>query len=270
MLYADAITHTNQRTLSLLKTNKLDKPSAVQITGNSVEEIKKAILHLKKFDLIDINCGCPSSKLIGSEAGSFLLTKPDKIVEMIKSLKKSGKTITAKIRIGFEKNNVLEIAKKIEKAGADAITVHARLATQKSNTPADWSQISLVKKNIGIPVIGNGDISSPEKVKEMLEITNAAMVARSAIGDPLFFSRSLHYLKKGKETSFNIKENINQFQKYIILAKKYDITNIGRIKLLGSNFLRNYENARKDRFKLMQLKSYPEILSLVKGLKKNL
>jgi tRNA-dihydrouridine synthase B len=116
MLYADAIIHENKKTLNLMKIDKSEHPIGIQVTGNNPQEFEKLIKYTKKFDLIDINCGCPSIKLIGSQAGSYLLNDPKKIGEMIKILKSSGKPVTAKIRLGFKNNNVVEIAKEIEKS----------------------------------------------------------------------------------------------------------------------------------------------------------
>lgn len=261
MIYADAITHKNPKTTKLMRTIKEDSPLGIQITGNNVKEIKACIPYLKKYDLVDINCGCPSIKITGNQAGSYLLNNPEKIGEMIKVLKKAGLTVTAKIRLGFKKNNILKVAKEIEKAGADAITVHPRLATQGGETPADWSWIKKVKQAVKIPVIGNGDVLSPEKAKEMLETTgcDAVMIARGAIGDPLIFKRTLNYLKTGKLQEFSFKDNIKCFQNYLKLSKKYQFQNIQQIKYLGAKFIKNIEGASKLRSQLMQFKSFGEI-----------
>src|SRR3989344_4806517 len=130
MLYIDAILHDNLKTKMLMKTSLDDKPVGLQITGNSEEEFERFVLSRKwkDFELIDLNCGCPSVRITGSEAGSYLLNNPSKIAMMIKILKKTGKPVTAKIRLGFKKNNVLKVARIIEEAGADALTLHTRLA----------------------------------------------------------------------------------------------------------------------------------------------
>ena len=155
MLYISAIIHENEKTKKLMKTIPSEKPVGIQITGNSPEEFKKAIPYLKNYSLVDINCGCPSLRITGNQAGSYLLKNPEKISEIIKILKSAGLTVTAKIRLGFDKNEAVKIAKTIEKAGADAITVHARLAIHGNEVPADWEQIKNVKKAVKIPVIGN-------------------------------------------------------------------------------------------------------------------
>lgn len=268
MLYVDAITHENYKTKKLMQTSKQEKPVGIQITGSNLIEIKKAVSMkvFDNYDLVDLNCGCPSVRITGNEAGSFLLRNPEKISGMIKTLKKAGYTTTAKIRLGFDNNNVLAISKMIEKAGADALTVHARLAIHSGKIPADWKEIEKVKKNIGIPVIGNGDIFSGVDAKKMLDICDGAMIARGAIGDPYIFERILHYLKTGKEKDFNLKKNLRAFNEYLSLCNKYDFKDIGRIKYVGGNFIKKFDGAAKLRSDFMQIKSFDEIKDFAKKL----
>ena len=270
MLYIDAILHENEKTKKLMKTLKEDKPIGLQITGNSEKEFEKLIPYLKPFDLVDINCGCPSIKLVGNQAGSFLLNRPDKIGRMIEILKTSGKSVTAKVRLGFKENNVIEIAKKIEKAGADALTVHARLAIHGRSVPADWKWIKKVKENIGIPVIGNGDVFNGKQAAEMLDIADGVMIARGAIGDPLIFKRVLKYLRTGKEENIDYEKNVLLFEEYLKLVKKYDVIDIGRMKYIGTSFIRGFEGASKFRNDFMKLKTYEEIRKFMKNVKEEI
>jgi len=199
------------RLIDKIKTTKKEFPVGIQTTGRSVVEFKQAskILHQlvpKKFNLIDINCGCPSHLTLDNQSGAYLLNNPKIISEIISFLKDENFIVTAKIRKGYDKDNPLKVSKIIERAGADAITIHGRLANQGRSIPADWSIIKKAKKNIGIPVIGNGDINSPKKVEEMLDIADGAMIARAAIGNPLIFKNALYYLKTGKEKEFSFKK----------------------------------------------------------------
>ncbi|MDP1695781.1 MAG: tRNA-dihydrouridine synthase family protein [archaeon] len=266
MIYTSAISHENKKTLNMMKTSKKDSPLGIQITANNPDEIKQILPNLNSdnFDLIDINCGCPSDRIIGNQAGAYLLNNPEKITKMIKILKTSNLPITVKIRLGFKKNNVIKIAKIIEKAGAEAITVHARLATQGYDIPADYTQLKKTKSAIGIPLIGNGDIFSEEKAQEILDICDGAMIARGAIGDPLIFNRILYYLKTGKKKEFNFKKNIKSFQDYLNLSEKYNIANLSQIKYIGSKLIRNIPKASNFRDKLMHLSSIDEIKNFVK------
>ncbi|MEK7106130.1 MAG: tRNA-dihydrouridine synthase family protein [Patescibacteria group bacterium] len=259
MIYTSAITHENKKTLDMMKTTLEDSPLGIQITSNNTKEFKSIIPFLKPYDLIDLNCGCPSDKIAGNKAGSYLLNNPEKIAESIKILKSAGIPVTVKIRLGFKKNNVLKVAKAIEKAGADAITLHARLASQGYDIPADWKWIKKVKDAIGVPLIGNGDVLSEESAAEMLDIADGAMLGRAAIGDPLIFDRILHYLKTGKKKDFDFKKNIPSFQEYLKISEKYNLTNLSDIKRTGSKFIRNIQGASSFRDRLMHLSSTKDI-----------
>jgi len=269
MLYTSAILHKNKKTKDMMKTCKEDKPIGVQVTGKNRREFKQLIPFLEKYDLIDINAGCPSVKISENQAGAYLLKSPEKIAKIIKALKPAGIPVTVKIRLGYSKKNTLKIAKTIEKAGADAITIHARTAIQSNSTPADWNEIKKAKDNLSIPLIGNGDINSGKKAAEMLEIADGAMIGRAAIGNPLIFKQINYYLKTGKEKPATIRQNIKQFNQYLKLAKKYKLIDINKIKYLGSNFLKGFNDASKLRNKLMSLKSYSEIQNFISSIKNN-
>jgi len=270
MIYVDAILHENERTKKIMKIGgKADRPVGLQVTGNNVSEFQKLskLKLLNDYNLIDINCGCPSSRIVGNEAGSYLLNNPKKIGDMIKVLKNEGNIVTAKIRLGFKTNNVLKISKVIEKYGADLLTIHARTANQRSSDKPDWTWISKVRKEIGIPIVGNGGVVDGSSAKEMLEIADGAMVASAAIGNPLIFREIIRYLKTGKEKEITKKDRINSFEKYVSLSKKYDVFEMSRLKYLGSNFLKGFEGASNARVELMKLKSFDDASRFLEILK---
>lgn len=266
MLNVGSILHTNPKTLRMLKTNEEDRPSGVQITAPRIADFKAVTPYLKSFDLVDINCGCPSIRITDNASGSYLLRTPHKIARYIQVLKEAGYTTTAKIRLGFRKNNVLRVARVLEKAGADAITVHARLSHQSYKIPAELKWIKDVKNAVGIPVIGNGDVDSGEKAAAMLDNVDGCMIARAAIGDPLIFSRVLHYLKTGKEQEYDPQKNIQQFLSYLELAQKHDVVEMPRVKFLGSSFLKGFKGAAEARAELMNVKSVDEARAFVKDI----
>ena len=269
MIYANAILHENGPTLKLMKIGgQLDRPLGLQVTGNNVEDFRKLskLSVLQDYDLIDINCGCPSNRIVGSEAGSYLLRDPDKIASFIKILKDSGLIVTAKIRLGFKMNNVLEVSKKIEKAGADLLTIHARTSEQRNSEPADWSWITKAKKEIGIPVVGNGGVIDGKTASEMLEIADGAMIASTAIGNPFVFREILRYIKTGKEKEITKKERISAFSDYLKLTEKFGAFDISRVKYIGSNFLKGFDGASQFRANLMSLKDVQSIKKMVSSL----
>jgi len=264
MINIGAILNENEKTKKMMKTCKLDNPVGLQVTGKNIGEFSKLVdrKELKNYDLIDINCGCPSLRITGNSSGSYLLKNPKKISDMIRILKEDN-IVTAKIRLGFKRNNVIKVAKAVEKAGADALTVHARLANQGSCVKADLKWIKKVKREVGIPVIGNGDVNSGEKAEEMLDICDGVMVARASIGNPLIFREIQRYLKIGKEREISKKERVGEFRRYLKLAKKYDIIDLVRIKYLGGKFLRGFDSAAKTRENFMRLDNYEEIIDFL-------
>jgi nifR3 family TIM-barrel protein len=270
MIYVDALLHENKKTKQMTKSCKEDSPLGLQITGSDVAEFEEFVSRpklWKDFDLIDLNCGCPSTRIIGTEAGCYLLKEPDKIVSIIRLLKKTRKPVTVKIRLGYLKNNVLEIVKKIEKAGAEAITVHARLSDWSYSKKADWSWFGCVKREVKIPVIGNGDVFTSEDARRMLEICDGVMIGRGAVGDPLIFRRILNYLETGEEEEFSFKKNFEMFEKYLKLEKKYfgDEADFGKIKYVGGKFLRGFAGASKKRDEFMKLRGWKEIEGFIQG-----
>ncbi|MEK6858308.1 MAG: tRNA-dihydrouridine synthase family protein [Nanoarchaeota archaeon] len=268
MLNIGAILHTNKKTQDMLKTTREDKPSGVQITGPRVSEFKKVVPFLRDFDIVDINCGCPSVRITDNASGSYLLKTPHKIVSYIRVLKDAGYTTTAKIRLGFSRNNALRVAKVVEHAGADALTVHARLSTDSYKVPADWKWIASIKKEIGIPVIGNGDIDSGEKAVAMLDVADGAMVARAAMGDPRIFSRILYYLKTGKEKDKreDVKKNLGLFEQYMVLAQKHEVLDMARVKFLGGHFIAGFNGAAAKRAEFMRVKTIEDAREFVQKL----
>ena len=175
MISAKAIYFDNKKTFGLLETNKFDKPLGVQLFGHEPKIFYDAIKKIDndEIDLFDINFGCPAKKIIRNSDGSALLENPKLISEIIKfCVRATKKPVTAKIRQGFIKkdnNKIIEIAKIIEDSGASAICIHGRTAKEFYSGQADWNIIREIKKNIGIPVIGNGDIKNYLDAKKYLK-----------------------------------------------------------------------------------------------------
>ena len=194
LISAEAIVRGNSKTLQMLNgIEQLNIPVAVQIFGNNCGALARAAQILVdnfKIRIIDINMGCPVPKVaIKNEAGSALLKYPDKIYEIVQAVKNSVDVpVTVKIRSGWDEKNIncTQVAKICEKAGADAIALHARTRTQGYGGNADWNLIKMVKENVKIPVIGNGDIKSCYDAKKMLEQTgcDAIMIGRGCLGNP--------------------------------------------------------------------------------------
>ena len=213
LIYAEmvsdkAITFGNLKTMNLLKMDDMERPIAQQIFGTDVDSFVTAAKKIEEVmhpDIIDINMGCPVPKVaVKAQAGSALLKNPDKIYEIVKAVVEAVSVpVTVKIRSGWDSEsiNCIEVAKIIEKAGASAITLHARTRSQGYSGKADWSLIKAVKEAVSIPVIGNGDVTSCYLAKKMLEETgcDAVMIGRGVLGNPWLIKECVDYLEDGTE-----------------------------------------------------------------------
>ena len=199
--------YNSKKTKDMLYFEECERPISQQIFGSDKETFvaaAKMVYEIMKPDIIDINMGCPVPKVaLRSQAGSALLKNPDLIYEIVSSVVSSVPVpVTVKIRSGWDQKsiNAVEVAKICEKAGASAITVHARTRSQLYSGKADLNIIKEVKKNVSIPVIGNGDITSIETAKHMLEYTkcDAIMIGRGLLGNPWLIKEIDTYLKTKK------------------------------------------------------------------------
>ena len=225
LISAEAIVRENKKTFEMLNgMEKIKMPIAIQLFGGNAKVLSEAAKIIeKKFHpaVIDINMGCPVPKVaIRSEAGSSLLRNPDKIYDIVSSVVKAVNIpVTVKIRSGWDSDNInaVEVAKKIEKAGASAIAIHGRTRAQGYSGLSDWGIIKKVKEAISIPVIGNGDIKSCYDAKRMIEETgcDAIMIGRGVLGNPWLIKECVDYLEKEIEPiTISAKEKITMLKKH--------------------------------------------------------
>jgi len=206
MVSDKAILHGNKRTLEMLFVDEREKPLSLQIFGGDRESLVEAAKVVDKqtnADIIDINMGCPVPKVTKCDAGARWLLDPDKIYEMVSSVVDVvDKPVTVKMRIGWDSEHVYAVqnAQAVERAGGKAVSVHGRTREQLYTGKADWDIIKDVKEAVNIPVIGNGDVFSPEDAKRLLEHTNCdgVMIGRGALGNPWMLYRTVHYLTTGE------------------------------------------------------------------------
>ena len=194
MISAKALKYENKKTEDLLITAPNEKIKIVQIFGSDPDIMAEicASKYLEKFDIIDINMGCPAPKIVSNGEGSFLMTKIDLAREIIsKCVSATNKPITVKFRSGFDNNsiNAIEFAKMCQSAGASAITIHGRTRSQMYSGSVDLDIIRSVKQSVNIPVIASGDIVDRESYLRTLKYTgcDAVMIGRGALGNPYIF-----------------------------------------------------------------------------------
>ena len=229
LIYAEmvsdkAITYGNKKTIDLLYMDDIERPIVQQIFGSDKESFviaAKYIYENMKPDIIDINMGCPVPKVaVRAQAGSALLKNLDKIYEIVQSVVEAVPIpVTVKIRSGWDSNhiNAVDVAKTIEKAGASAICIHPRTRSQGYSGKADWNIIKQVKDSVSIPVIGNGDIRTPQDAKRMLDETgcDAVMIGRGVLGNPWLIKNTILYLNNEKIVDVSIEEKIDMCLKHL-------------------------------------------------------
>lgn len=205
MISAKAIYYSNKNTESLMAIHSDERPVSLQLFGSEPDILAAMAKQIEDrlFDILDLNMGCPVPKVVNNGEGSALLRKPDLVRKIVSAVVSAvDKPVTVKIRKGFDDKsvNAVEIAKIVEDCGAAAVVVHGRTREQYYSGKADWNIIRQVKEAVSIPVIGNGDVDSPEMARAMFEQTDCdgVMVGRAARGNPWLFYRIRRYMETGK------------------------------------------------------------------------
>jgi len=206
MVSADGIVRRNPQARQFLVLDPAEHPVALQIFGNDISVLAEAARIVEAetdADIIDVNLGCPAPKVVKNLAGAAWLREPRRVEALFRALTDAVRLpVTAKIRLGWDERSItaVEVALAVETGGGAAVAVHARTRAQGYSGQADWSWIRRVREAVSIPVIGNGDVRSPEDAKRMLEETgaDAVMIGRAALGNPWILHRTAHYLQTGE------------------------------------------------------------------------
>lgn len=274
MISAKAISFRNKNTAALMETAAEEHPVSLQLFGPDPDIISEMAAYIEErpFDILDINMGCPVPKVAGNGEGSALMQNP-KLVEKIvsKTARAIKKPLTIKIRKGFTQDqvNAVEIARIAEASGAAAIAVHGRTRDQYYSGTADWDIIRQVKEAVKIPVIGNGDVDSPQKARKMLEETgcDGIMVGRAARGNPWLFHEIDTYLKTGELVSRPGRDEVKcMMLRHAKMQIEYKGEYIGirEMRKHISWYTAGYPNSSKLRNAINMVGTYEELESLLK------
>lgn len=274
MVSDKAILFNNQKTMNMLYIDPRERPLSLQIFGGEAETLVEAAKYVDKnteADIIDINMGCPVPKITKSDSGSKLLLSPQKIYDVVSKVVDSvSKPVTVKMRIGWDDDKIylLENALNVERAGASAIAIHGRTKVQMYSGKANWDYVKLAKEHLKIPVIGNGDITTPEMAKDRLIETgcDAVMIGRAALGNPWMLYRTVKYLETGElmeEPAPREKIDVCLLHLRRLMEIKPEKVAVHEMRKHASYYMKGIKGASKIKAKLNELNTYIEMENLM-------
>ena len=284
VVYTEFISSEGLIRNAVKSTMKLDiyekeRPVGIQIFGANLDSMLQSvdIVEQTKPDIIDINFGCPVKKVVCKGAGAGILKDIDKMEMLTREMAKRTKLpLTVKTRLGWDEKTIkiVEVAERIQDAGAKAITIHGRTRAQMYKGSADWSLIADVKNNsrMKIPVFGNGDVFSPEKAIEMRDDfgLDGAMIGRASIGNPWFFNQVKHFFKtKTHLPEPTIKERIQMAEKHLKMAIKWKGEKLGVLETRRhySNYFKGIPDFKQYKTIMVTSDYSDDIFSLFSDLK---
>ena len=281
MVSDKAICYSNTKTIGMTQVNDDEHPLTMQLFGHDIDSMVQAAVYLDtqtNCDILDINMGCPVNKIVKNEAGSALLKDPKHAAKIVREIVKHvEKPVTVKMRAGWDKESVnsVEFAMMMQEAGASALAVHGRTRKQMYEGKADWSIIKAVKEAVTIPVMANGDITTPQLAKQVLDETgaDAVMIGRGILGDPWLIRQTAHYLKTGElidGTDFDEKFELALQHAQSLIALKGE--NIGMKEMRGhaSWYMKGLKYSHRVKDCISQMTTYEEFVIILENYKQSL
>ncbi len=272
MVSGKGLYYNDEKTKRLTVTHPLEAPCAVQIFGSEPEIMAKAAEAFNSRNdiaIIDINMGCPARKIVENGEGCALM-RDEKLAESIISavVNASQKPVTVKFRKGFDRHNAVEFAQMAQEAGVKAVTVHGRTRDQFYAGKADWEIIARVKQAVKIPVIGNGDVFTPEHAVKMMNTTgcDGVMIGRGAQGNPWIFQRILHYINTKELLPYPTneeKQHIIKEHYQMMIDQKGETTAVKEMRKHLAWYIKGMPGATRVRAEIIKLTSASEVMALV-------
>lgn len=274
MVSDKAILFNNPKTMGMLYIDEREKPLSLQIFGGEKETLVQAAKYVDKHtnaDIIDINMGCPVPKITKCDAGAKWLLDPNKIYDMVAAVVDAvEKPVTVKMRIGWDEHHIyaVENAQAVERAGGQAVAVHGRTRVQMYEGKADWNVIKQVKEAVRIPVIGNGDVQTPQDAKRMLEQTgvDGVMIGRAALGNPWMIYRTVRYLETGElipEPSVREKIEVCILHLDRLIALKNEYIAVKEMRKHAAWYLKGIRGNAKVRNAINECQTRDELVTLL-------
>jgi len=276
MVSDKAILYKNVKTMGMLYIDEREKPLSLQIFGGEKESLVEAAKFVDKnttADIIDINMGCPVPKITKCDAGAKWLLDPNKIYDLVAAVVDAvEKPVTVKMRMGWDENHIYAVqnAQAIERAGGQAVALHGRTRVQMYEGVANWDIIKEVKQSVSIPVIGNGDVKTPQDAKRMLDETgvDGVMIGRAALGNPWMIYRTVKYLESGEligEPSVREKMDVCKLHLDRLIQLKDENVAVREMRKHAAWYLKGIRGNAKVRNEINTCETREELVSLLDG-----
>lgn len=277
MVSDKGIVFKNAKTMNMLYIDEREKPLSLQIFGGEKESLVEAAQFVDKnttADIIDINMGCPVPKITSCDAGAKWLLDPNKIYDMVSAVVDAvDKPVTVKMRMGWDEDHIYAVrnAQAVERAGGKAVSLHGRTRVQMYEGKANWDIIREVKNSVNIPIIGNGDVETPQDAERMLKETgvDGVMIGRAALGNPWMIYRTVKYLEAGElfdEPTAREKIDVCVLHMDRLIALKNENVAVREMRKHAAWYLKGIRGNAKARKGINECNTREDVVSLLYGL----